>query len=120
MIGSPMRDGSGPYRRPANGVLPGSSSPAMGGLPMSARSRMASTFATSPRALPEVILRSERRQLLGDGDIDELVQGDAFGRRHLAKLLQQRRLQAQREIALPHIRSSKAPTASPGEQTLKS
>src|SRR5258708_5938066 len=69
------------------------------------------------RAFAEIILGPERRQLLRDCDVDELIERDALGFRQLAELVQQRRLKPKREIALPHDRPSRAFTASPGAHT---
>src|SRR5262249_56025338 len=56
-------------------------------------------------------------QVLGYRDVDELVEGDALGFGGLACLLQQRRLQPQCEIALPHAFASQAVIASAGVHT---
>src|SRR5439155_15856346 len=54
------------------------------------------------RTLSEVLLRAQCGELLRNRNVDELINGHALRFRHLARLLHQRRLKSQGEVALLH------------------
>src|SRR6478735_2598408 len=50
----------------------------------------------------EIVRRPECREFLRDCHVDQLVKGYPFGFRKLTRFFQERRLQPQRKITLPH------------------
>src|SRR5207248_4594475 len=68
------------------------------------------------RPFGEIARSAERRQLLGDCNVDQLVERNAFRLGQLARLFEQGGLQPQREIALSHLPFSNRLNASPGNR----